>query len=126
MATCGRSPVPDEKPDPRLTAAIDMLRRTGMVEFQLRYSDDEQPVVWMAVGSWSRKGGTYIEAAGSVRPEVAVFRLCEIMMDGGTCTHCKRPSGFSEHFEEMPLDTMLCWYQYDPEREVFRRGCEGT
>jgi hypothetical protein len=108
-----------------MTAAIDLLRRTGMQEFQLRWHDDEEPTVWMAVGSWPRPGGTVYEAAGAMRPEVAVFRLCETVMDGGMCTHCKRPSGFSEHVDALPLDTHVCWYQWDPELATFRRGCEG-
>jgi hypothetical protein len=121
--------------DPRMTAGIDLLRRTGMRQFQLRYSDDEQPVVWMAVGKWfvdaggrpRKSGGTITyESASALDPVRAVLRLCDTMLDGGFCLHCKRPSGVTEHWSsEMPLAELVCWYIYDPELEKFRRSCEG-
>lgn len=121
--------------DPRMLAAIDMLRRTGQRSFQLRYSDDEDPLVWMAVGEWCigpdgrpvRDGGeVHHEAAAALTPFGAVFRLCEQAMDGGTCAHCGRPSGITMDWREsMPLAEVLCWTVYDPETSSFRRSCEG-
>jgi len=120
--------------DPRLTAAIDLLGRNGARSVQLRYSDDEQPVVWMAVAEFhldgrgrptKDDGEQHYEAAGAMHPLSALFKLCGQLMDGGECTHCHRPTGFDEDFGAMPLDELICWYQWDPERATFRRGCEG-
>lgn len=121
--------------DPRFMAGIDLLRRTGMVSFQIRYSDDEEPIVWMAVGEWRvdwrgrprPKGGkSHHEAAAALDPLRAILRLCDQMVDGAMCAHCGRPSGVNDDFTaEMPLDELVCWYTFDPELKTFRRSCEG-
>ena len=122
--------------DPRLTAGFDMLRRTGARSVGLRYQDDEQPAVWVAVAEYRLKSGrpvggedfdgTYYDAAGAMGPVQAVLRLCERMVDGGMCAHCQRPTGLDpDSLDAMPLDNLVCWYQWDPELATFRRGCEG-
>lgn len=109
-------------PDPRMQAAIKMIGRTGAQEFQLRYSDDEKPIVWMAVARWGKQH----EVGASLNPVVACIRLLETVIDGGECAHCHRPSGISDDFSTtMPLDDLVCWYVFDPEMVTFRRGCEG-
>lgn len=105
--------------DPRMIAAVDLIGRTGAEEFSLRYSDDDEPVVWMAIAKW----GSHWEAAASIDPLQAVFRLCDQVIDGGVCQHCNRPSGFEPSIDPMPLAEMVCWYQWDPELKTFRRGC---
>lgn len=105
--------------DDRMTAAVDLIGRTGAAEFQLRYSDDEQPVIWMAAARWKDRW----EAAGAMSPQRAVFRLAETAIDGGTCQHCGRPSGFEPSGDPMPLDNLVCWYQYDPGARKFAKGC---
>jgi hypothetical protein len=108
--------------EPRLLAGIDLLRRTGAAETQIRFHDDEKPVVWIAVAVYSQGA----EAAGALDPVLAVLRLCEQVIDGGQCVHCKRPAGLDpDTLDRMPLDKLVCWYQYDPELQTFRRGCEG-
>jgi hypothetical protein len=108
--------------EPRLLAGVDLLRRTGATETQIRFHDDEKPVVWLAVAVYSQGA----EAAGALDPTLAVLRLCEQVVDGGQCTHCKRPAGLDpDTLDRMPLDQLVCWYQYDPELQTFRRGCEG-
>jgi hypothetical protein len=117
--------VTDALKDPRVVAAIDMVRRTGAETFQIRYQDDEVPVVWLAVGGYS--GGRW-EAAAAMNPLRAVLRLCERLIDGAQCVHCKRPTGFEADDIESPpevFDKLVCWYQFDPELNTFRRGCEG-
>jgi hypothetical protein len=110
--------------EPRLTAAITFVRRTGATSVQLRYSDDESPIVWIAVASYPDDRH---EAAAALEPTRAALRLCEQLADGGHCTHCGRPTGLEpDSLETMPLDELVCWYQYDPELETFRRGCEGA
>lgn len=104
-----------------LLAAVDMIGHTGSESFEMRYSDDEEPVIWMAVGKW----GDIYEVGASTSPVRAALRLLDTVMDGGTCQHCGRPTGVSEDFDSMPLSDLFCWYQFDPELKKFRRGCAG-
>lgn len=113
----------DPMQDPRFKAALDLIGRTGADEFQIRYSDEDEPVIWMAYASYKEKGG---EVAASLNPVIAVLRLAETLVDGGTCVHCKKPSGLDvDSIDVMPADEFICWYQFDPELKTFRRGCEG-
>ena len=109
--------------DPRLVAVVDLIGRSGASEFSFRYSDDEEPTIWMATAKWP-KGR---EAAGALTPLAAGMRLLEAILDGvGTCAHCGKTTGVSDDWEhEMPLNELVCWYVYDPETERFRRSCEG-
>lgn len=126
--------VPDPM-DPRLTAGIELVQRTGAKTFQLRYSDDEEPVVWIAVAGYATRGGhgrpvasgkVNAHACGAaLDPVAAVMRLLDELVDGAQCTHCGRICGVDEDWGEMPLDEYVCWYQFDPELKTFRRGCEG-
>lgn len=108
--------------DPRFTAAIDLIRRSGSKEFQIRYDDEQDPIVWVAVGKW----GDAFESAGAMNPLRAVLRLLELAMDGGTCAYCTRPTAVTDDWRSPTLmDETFCWWVYDPETEKFRRGCEG-
>lgn len=109
--------------DPRLFAAVDMLGRTGADSVQFRFSDDEQPTVWIVVGLW----GDRAEAAAGMGPVTAILRLCEEIVDGGSCTHCGRIAAFEADLVETgPLmDGLLCVTMWDPELSTFRRSCEG-
>jgi len=99
-----------------------MIGRTGSTGFQMRYDDEQDPVVWVAVALY--KKGRW-ECAAGPGPVEATLRLCEHLMDGGRCAHCGRPSGFNPDFDAtMPLEPLVCWYQWDPERKTYRRGCE--
>jgi hypothetical protein len=107
--------------DPRFIAAVDLLHRTGSREFQIRYDEEQNPIVWVAVGKW----GDVFEAAGGMNPLVAVMRLLETAMDGGTCAYCTRPTGVTDDWRhDMPLAEAVCWWVYDPETKKFRRSCE--
>lgn len=103
-----------------LMACIDMVKRTGAETVQVRYSDDEKPIVWLAVAGY--QGDRYEVAAGAA-PEQAMFRLLERLVDGGMCQHCKKPTGITDDFDSMPYARQVCWYQFDPELKTFRRGC---
>lgn len=108
--------------DPRLVASIELLAKTGAQEVSLRYHDDEEPVVWIAVAKY----GDHFEAAGAMNPLRAFIRLLEIVIDGGECQHCNRPTAVSDDWtKDMPLESHVCWHTYDPELKKFRRGCEG-
>lgn len=112
----------------KLKAAVEFLRRTGAKQIQIRYSDDEKPVVWFIVAVFDGRNPAKIngwEVDASDNPLRAALRLCERLADGGQCVHCKRPVGFEpDLLQRMPADKVVCWYQYDPELKVFRRGCE--
>ena len=109
--------------DPRFPAAVDMIGRTGAENVQIRYSDDETPMVWFVVASYP--GGRWEVDAGD-HPVTAILRLCERLIDGGTCAHCRKPSAFdpSRSFDGAFADQHLCWQQWDPELGRCRRGCE--
>lgn len=107
--------------NPVFLAAVDLVRRTGASSFGVRYQDDDDPVVWIAVAEY--EGGW--DAGAGRDPFQAVMRLLDQLIDGGCCTHCGRPTGVTPDFEgAMPLDKLVCWYRYDPELKTFRRGCE--
>lgn len=105
----------------QLGACVELIGRTGSREFQIRYSDDEQPVIWMAAARY----GEGWEVAAGMHALQAVFRLLESVIDGGECKHCHKPAGVTLGFDAMPMRQAVCWYQYDPELKKFRRGCEG-
>lgn len=113
----------DPTKEPRFAAAVELVGRTGADQFQMRYSDEESPTVWVALALY----GDQWECAAAMHPLRALFRLCETLMDGGTCIHCNRPAGFSPDLDPspMPLSKEVCWYQWDPELKTYRRGCEG-
>ncbi len=122
--------------EPKMIAAVDLLRRTGAADTQIRYSDDEDPTVWFAVARYrtnpegrpqaSGPINWWDTAAGRHRSE-ALLRLCERAIDGGQCQHCKRPAMFHADLDTnpTPLDPLFCSYEWDPELATFRRGCEG-
>ena len=112
---------PDQ--DPRVKPAIELLGRTGADQFQLRYCDEYKPRVWIASALWNRTW----ECAAAINPIRAIFRLIDSVLDGGTCLQCGRPTGFEPSLqpETMPMNKLVCWFQWDPELKTFRRGCEG-
>lgn len=119
MATSSRS-------SPKFKAGLDLLGRTGSREFQLRYSDEDEPTLWMAVAVYGLAGYDRFEVSAAPDPETALMRLLESVIIGGQCTHCGRPAGFSDDHDiglEMIADS-VCWTMWDPELAKFRRGCE--
>jgi hypothetical protein len=114
-------PIVVEHDQARLTGAVDMLGRTGAAEVQLRFADDDTPVVWIAAARW----GDHWEAGAALNPLNALYRLCDQVIDGGECNRCGKPTGFSPDLDPLPLDDLVCWYQWDPELKTFRGGCEG-
>jgi hypothetical protein len=116
--------------DDKLKAGLDMLRRTGAVQVQIRYSDDEKPIVWFVVAHYGdreeiERGEGQWEVDAAHEPVRALLRLLERLVDGGRCKHCGRATGLDpDSIETMPLNALICWYQYDPELKTFRRGCE--
>lgn len=120
--------------DPRFIAAIDFLKRQGAREFQIRYDDEQQPIVWVAVAGYSwidgrpRSTGKINghQTGSGMDPLSAMFNLLRNSLNFvGRCNHCDRNTMFDEWFGEQPLEDLYCWYQWDPELKVYRRGCEG-
>ena len=120
--------------DPRYVAAIDLIRRNGAREIQLRYDEEQKPIVWVATAGFSIIDGKISgrgkvnahQAGGGLDPLTAIFALCRACLDRrGQCVHCGRNTMFDENFESQPLALFYCWYQWDPELKMFRRGCEG-
>lgn len=130
----------DDSDDPRWPAAVDLIGRTGAREFQIRYCEEEEPVVWMALAMHlvksgrpvpEGKGGKPVWSVGAgLRPTTALFALCDTLIDGGTCEHCGRPTGFIPDNERQVDEELgvpfVCWYRWDPELKTFRRMCEGV
>jgi hypothetical protein len=104
-----------------LTACVELVGRTGATSVQVRCCNEEEPTVWMVVADY----GDRWEVAAGQAPHVAAFRLVERLVDGGQCKHCERPTGVSMEFDRQLLDSVICWYKWDPELRKFRRSCEG-
>lgn len=109
-----------------LTAGVELLGRCGARELQIRYHDDQQPVLWMAAVQVTIGQRSGWEAAAALDPAQAVVRLCEAVVDGGECTHCHKPTAVDAALGDRMLADLMCWYAYDPELGTFRRSCEGV
>lgn len=125
-----------------LAALVDLIRRTGSHQFQLRHQDDEQPVVWMAVALYPRKSAIpdlgsagkslrhrhLAECAAGLDPIVAVYRLAEQLVDGGECVHCRRITMLWESWQTPMPKRMaghdICYHVYDPELATFTMSCK--
>lgn len=128
-------PQPGQELDPRLVAAVDMIRRCGAQQVTFGFADDVKPPLWWAWAEFhtdaaGRPRGDgkerRHEAAGAMNPLRALLRLAETIVDGSLCRHCGRPAGLDpDEIESMPAERAICWYLYDPELRTFRRGCEG-
>lgn len=120
--------------DPRFIALVDVIRRSGAAEIQIRYDEEQKPIVWVAVAGHKMRHGRPVsvgkvnryETASGMDPLTACYRLAEILFDGSECTHCGRSTGITNDWTaKLPLPEHICWYVYDPEMKTFRRSCEG-
>lgn len=121
------SPLKGMPGEPFFLACVDMIGRSGAKTWELRYSEPEHkgsPVVWVAIAGYTTGGKWAHLVECSLNPTQAAFKLLEEALDGGTCQHCEKPAGITEHFRGMPVPEAICWYQFDPELATFRRGCE--
>lgn len=112
----------------KLLAAIAFIRSLGAKQVQLRYSDDEEPDIWIVVAKFNKRNRIHadeMEIDASFTPTQAALRLIERLVDGHECRFCrKRMALEATTLARMPFDQLICWYQYDPELKVIRRGCE--
>lgn len=120
----------------KITAAVALLGRSGAADLQMRFSDDVEPTVWFSVARYRIGDDGLPKAEGDINrwetaaghsPDEALLRLCERVIDGGTCAHCRRPTMFHADLDDQPtpLDPLFCSYEWDPELATFRRSCEG-
>lgn len=111
----------------RISAAAQLIARTGAAAFELRYSEPDTgqnvpTIAWIAIVAYP--GDRWDVAAGTT-PRHACERLLEQLLDGnGACQHCgKVTTVLHELGDKAPLEG-LCIYQYDPESRTYYRGCE--
>lgn len=116
-----------------IQATTEMVGRTGASDMQLRYHDDVQPVVWLAVAIYppgslvadgSRTTREVFECAAGQSPVEVMWRLVEQLAVGGRCSHCARATRVERDFT-VQHDDEFCWYKHDPELNTLRRSCEG-
>jgi hypothetical protein len=96
---------------PAFRAGLNLLARTGAGGFQLRCSQDDDPMVWVTLARYrnpqynnlyvlpgsasSSSNGTeaqefFFEAACGFTPMQAVMRLCDQILIGSSCAHCQK------------------------------------
>lgn len=131
----------DETTERFIVATADAIGRSGASQMQLRYSDDEQPVVWFAVATWSAEmleklkpsgrddsSSGHSEAMAAMTPVDALFRLLEKIIDGGTCTHCGQLTALVDPTEQnvtnLTRGIPACWWRYSPSLGKWQTGCE--
>lgn len=114
--------------DPVAMGLVAWFPRLGASELQIRYSDDESPIVWMAVAKVANRRAPRFEAAAALDPSEAVKRLAAQLIDGGVCVHCGKPTGFESDWTvpDFGTDILVCWVTYDPELDRIRLGCGGA
>lgn len=119
-----------------MTAMIDLIACTGSTDFQLRWSDDETPAVYMAVARYPKRSAIpsigaagkslrmkhLAETAAALDPILAIFRLCELLIDGGQCTTCRQPTVMLDSSDQ-PIEG-LCGRRYN-RAGGFVRTCDG-
>ena len=108
-------------PTPKFLAATALIGRTGSEQLQIRYQDDDTPTVWVAV---SKHGSTFKVGVG-LDPEQATLDLCERLVDGGICTHCRRVTVFLPVRSKSDAEYFpgTCCYGWNPHLKSFERSC---
>lgn len=77
----------------RMSAALEMLGRTGAAAFELSYDDDLDPIRWTATVTYR---GTKLWRT-TLHPVTATEALLAEVIDGGACTTCGRPTAVLLH-----------------------------
>lgn len=118
-------PPPPVGMSPKFPAGLHLLERMGCKEFQMRYSDDEQPTVWFAVARFALGW----ETAAALHPEQALERLLTQAIDGGECRLCGRPTGLDPEggsertAQALGVRLPVCWWTWTPATGQYRPGC---
>jgi len=112
-----------------INACMALIVRISAQAVQIRYCDEDTPIIWLCVDEWKLKNSASEEkirhdVASALDPLTALMRLCESDLDGGQCTHCGRPVSVTfDHINALGMPS-VCEYTYDPELKTFRRDCE--
>lgn len=104
-----------------VVAVAGMMQRTGATGFQMRYSDDERPVVWIAVAEYA---GGVADCAAGMTPGAAAWRLAEQLLDGGECKLCGKATAVVRQAGELPELPGVCQWRLLGDRIV--SGCAAT
>lgn len=120
--------------DPIFVALVELVARTGALDFTVAYDDDEDPVTWIAKASWLWKDGRPVpkdtpgaklswDVAAGLDPVMASLRLARQLLDGhGTCTHCGRTTRVALD-EDEAASGEFCWYAFSEDTGKFERAC---
>ncbi len=81
-------------------AALDLLGRTGMRSFDLRYEDSHEPGAWVALAEWRVGDRSAWNIGAGFSPTGAVRDLLEKAVDGGLCVHCRHQTAVMEGDDE--------------------------
>lgn len=109
----------DPTKDPRFKALFEVLGRTGAANVQVRWSDDEEPTVWLAVAVYH---DARWDAAAAPNPLEALIRLAEQLIDGGMCAHCNRGTMFDPEITPKFKHPQLCVWTWRGDR--YEMGCK--
>lgn len=108
--------------------SYDLLRRAGATEIQLRYQDDEAPVLWLMYARFQPAGHPTVEhVAAGLNPVSAIVALLAEAVDGGQCVACKRPTALVELGDEaLPVPvSLVCQLRHVP-GQGWVKGCQAA
>lgn len=100
--------------------SVELLRRCGMTEWQIRYQDDQEPTVWISLARFA--GGW--NAGCGLGPQAAIVDLLEKSIDGGECLRCGRVMSLTPPGDLTLPIPQLCQVVY-LSGQGWRRSCEG-
>jgi hypothetical protein len=118
----------NDRSEALIKATADLVGRTGATGFSIEHFDSENPGVipWVAYAFYADQ---VWECAAGVHPAVACIRLLEVLVDGGQCTHCHRPTVVDDNWESPVVSadptSPMCSYLFDPSTARFVRACAG-
>jgi hypothetical protein len=110
----------------KVMAAIDLIGRTGAKWMQIRFSEDEEPVVWIAVAGYTERGvDGPMQVGAGLDAESAYMALCGALIDGGQCKHCGHRTAFADGPERGLSLGNVCRTEWDPEKKKYTQSCGG-
>lgn len=78
----------------RTVALVGLIGATGATDVQIRYQDDDEPTVWVAVAAYGHGAtgddGPVYQVHAGLDPVAALYNLAERLIDGGRCTTCSK------------------------------------
>lgn len=118
---------------------VDLIKRTGAWSLQMREVDDPPPLCWVVVVTHyideegmptadTQKGEQHYEAVAAMDLGTALKRMAEVLMDGGMCMTCKRPTAFYTDLDGAPgaMELFACCTYWDGDKYMKTCGRETT